>query len=121
MFRLVLVASAFLALVPGLGAVEWVSKIDISSQEDQRLVETLPARGFVPIFSKESFNQDNQSRFDVVYLKLSDVTWEYRKYNDADFRRRDLELRAMGYELVSHQSYTFNGVFWHNCIWHKNR
>lgn len=120
MVRLLALSVAF-TWVSAAGAVEWVSKIDITPQEDQQLAESLPARGYVPIFSKETVTPDNQSRFDVVYLKPLDVTWEYRKLRDLDFQRRNRELQRMGYDLVSHQSYRVNGVLWHNSIWHKNR
>lgn len=119
--RCTLAAAALLTFISSLHAVEWVTRIDISSQEDQRLVDSLPARGYIPIYSKESFNSEGQSRFDVIYLKPLNVSWEYRKYNDDDFRRRERELRQQGYDLVNHQSYQFNGVLWHNCIWHKNK
>ena len=102
---------------------EWITRIDVTTQEDQKLVDSLPARGFVPIYSKESFTPDGESRFDVVYAKPLEVAaWEYRKYNDEEFRRKDRELRDRGYELVCHQGpYRVNGILWHNCIWHKNR
>jgi len=119
--HITLAVLTFGAFVSGVGAVEWITRIDISAQEDQRLVNTLPERGFIPIYSKETFTADNQSRFDVVYFKPLNVSWEYRKQNEADFLRKDRELRAAGYQLVNHQTYQNNGVTWHNCIWHKNK
>jgi Bacterial tandem repeat domain 1 len=105
--------------VAGAAAVEWITRTDLTSKDDQQLVTTLPANGFVPIFSKASVTSDGQLRYDVVYLKPLTVAWEYRSYNEADFQRRNRDLQGQGYSLISHHTYTYQGVLHHNCIWHK--
>jgi len=102
-----------------LAAVEWISRTDLAPNEDQQLASTLPSTGYIPIYSKASVNADGQVRYDVVYLKPLNVTWEYRTYNDADYQRRNRELQGQGYSLVSHHTYTYQGVLYHNSIWHK--
>lgn len=114
-----LVTSFFLFGSGTVSAVEWVAKTDLTSKEDQQLVTTLPANGFVPIYSKTTVNSDGHLRFDVVYLKPLVVAWEYRMCTDAEFDARNRDWLGRGYALVSHNTYRHNGVLYHNCIWHK--
>lgn len=114
---------AVLALVPasasGAEALEWISRVDLTVDETQRLVDELPGRGFVPIYSKATVYAGDDLRFDVVFLKPLDVEWQFRRYDDATFQVRNRELLDQGFKQVSYQAYEIGGQTYHNCIWHK--
>ncbi|MBL9093239.1 MAG: hypothetical protein JNL96_18630 [Planctomycetaceae bacterium] len=100
-------------------AFEWVSKIDLSVEQDSQLVRDLPNNGFVPIYSKVTVGAENKLSIDVVYAKPLDVEWQYRRYDDYDYGPKAEEFVENGFKLVSHQTYLVENVTWHCAIWHK--
>lgn len=100
------------------GAVEWRSRIDLTNEQNQALVDEWGPQGWAPIYSKANVH-DGRRTFDVVFLKM-ETPWEYRAgEGEAAYEKLNRELTGKGYKLVSDMTYEFEGRKLHDAIWHK--